>query len=179
MILVEGDTDRAVLEGCGESAGDWLAVDGIVVAEVGGKDILLLPRAILSLLGVPCYVVFDGDKGAADRMRGQGRSESAIAAAQANNARKNRDLLRYLGQDEQDWPGTRATDTFAVFEDNLEQELAVTWPEWDQRRSELIRSGLGFHAKNAATYRHAAATAAGQIPPILLEALNAARNLRG
>jgi hypothetical protein len=65
-----------------------------------------------------------------------------------------------------------------VFEDNLEEELAVAWPEWDRRRSELIRSGLGFHVKNAATYRHAAATATGEIPPILHEALIAARRLR-
>jgi predicted ATPase len=179
VILVEGDTDRAVLEGCSERTGDRLAVDGIVVAEVGGKDILLLPRAILSLLGIPCYVVFDGDKGVADRMRRGGKPESVIAAAQADNARKNRDLLRYLGQPEQDWPATQATGTVAIFEDTLEQELAVVWPEWDQRRSELIRSGLGFHAKNTATYRHAAATARGTIPPILQEALNATRNLRG
>lgn len=179
VILVEGDCDRAVLEGCGERAGDGLAADGIVVAEVGGKDVLLLPHAILSLLGVPSYMVFDGDKGAPDRMRSQGKPERAIAATQADHARKNRDLLRYLGQPEHDWPATQAADTFAVFEDNLEQELATGWPEWDQRRGELISSGLGFHAKNAATYRHATATAAGTIPLVLRDALNAARNLRG
>jgi putative ATP-dependent endonuclease of the OLD family len=111
VILVEGDCDRAVLEGCGERAGDALAEDGIVVAEVGGKDILLLPRAILSLLGIPCYVVFDGDKGAADRMRAQGKPDSAIAAVRTTNAQRNRSLLRYLGQAEQDWPATQAQDS--------------------------------------------------------------------
>ena len=160
VILVEGDTDRAALEGCGERAGDWLAVEEGDDVKVGGQDGLPLPRAILSLLGIPCYVVFDGDKGAADRMRKDGKSEPVISAARAAHVRKNRDLLRYLGQPEQDWPATQATGTFAVFEDTLEQELAVAWPEWDQQRGELIKSGLGFHAKNSAAYRHAAATAA-------------------
>jgi len=178
VILVEGDCDRAVIEGCGERTDDGLAACGIVVAEVGGKDILLLPRAILSLLGIPCYVIFDGDKGVANRMRAQGKPGSAIAAAVADHARKNRGLLRYLGQHEQDWPTTQATDTVTVFEDNLEEELAGAWPQWDQRRDQLIRAGLGFHAKNAATYRHAAATAAGTIPPILQAALDAARKQR-
>jgi predicted ATPase len=78
VVLVEGDTDRAVLEGCGERDGMFLAVDGIVVAEVGGKPILLLPYAILTLLGVPSLVVFDGDKGCDERMRRHGRNEPAI-----------------------------------------------------------------------------------------------------
>ena len=179
VVLVEGDTDRAVLEGCGERDGKFLAVDGIVVAEVGGKPILLLPCAILTLLGIPCFVVFDGDKGCEQRMRRPGREESDIVAAMNDHRQKNRDLLRYLGEQEEDWPTTRAADRCAVFEDRLEDELATLWPAWEQRRQELVESGLGFQAKNTATYRHAAATAAGDLPPILREILTAARRLHG
>lgn len=178
VILVEGDTDRAVIEGCGEHDNAVLAVDGIVVAEVGGKDILLLPCAILTLLGVPCLVVFDGDKGCADRMRRDGKQETDILAVQRDQLRKNRDLLRYLGEPEQDWPATQVTNRCAVFVDRLEDELAQLWPAWAQRRNELVQSGLGFHTKNAATYRHAAATAQGEVPQVLQEALAAARRLR-
>lgn len=179
VVLVEGDTDRAVLEGCGERDGMFLAVDGIVVAEVGGKPILLLPYAILTLLGVPSLVVFDGDKGCDERMRRHGRNEPAIAAAMNDHRQKNRGLLRYLGEPEEDWPATRVTDRCAIFADRLEDELATFWPAWEQRRQELVDSGLGFEAKNAATYRHAAATAAGDLPAVLGEVLAAARNLRG
>jgi putative ATP-dependent endonuclease of OLD family len=179
VVLVEGDTDRAILEGCGERDGKFLAVDGIVVAEVGGKPILLLPCAILTLLGIPCFVVFDGDKGCEQRMRQHGRDESDIAAAMHDHRQKNRDLLRYLGEQEEDWPTTRATERCAVLEDRLEDELATLWPAWEQRRRELVSSGLGFQAKNTATYRHAAATAAGDLPPILREVMTAAKRLRG
>jgi putative ATP-dependent endonuclease of OLD family len=178
VVLVEGDTDRAVIEGCSEHEDAVLAVDGIVVAEVGGKDILLLPCAILTLLGIPCLVVFDGDKGAAERMRRDGRLESDILAVEQAQQRKNRDLLQYLGQPAQDWPATQVADRCAVFADRLEEELAQFWPAWAQRRDELIQSGLGFHAKNAATYRHAAATAQGKVPQVLQEVLATARNLR-
>lgn len=179
VVLVEGDTDRAILEGCGERDGKFLAVDGIVVAEVGGKPILLLPCAILTLLGIPCFMVYDGDKGCEQRMRQHGREESDIVAAINDHRQRNRDLLRYLGEQEEDWPTTRATDRYAVFEDRLEDELATLWPAWEQRRRELVDSGLGFQAKNTATYRHATATASGDPPPILREILTAARRLRG
>ncbi len=178
VILTEGDTDRAVLEGCAEHDDDWLAMDGIVVAEVGGKDILLLPCAILTLLGIPCFVIFDGDKGTAGRMRRDGKPETAVATVQRDNAKKNRDLLRYLGEPAEDQPGTQVMDRCAVFEDTLEEELAVLWPAWEQRRRELVSSGLGFHAKNTATYRHAAATAPGQIPVTLQSILASTRSLR-
>jgi putative ATP-dependent endonuclease of OLD family len=178
VILAEGDTDRAVIEGCAEHDGDLLAVDGIVVAEVGGKDILLMPAAILSLLGIPCFIVFDGDKGCADRMRRDGKKEQDIIQVQKDHSRKNRDLLRYLGEPEEDWPASRATEKCAIFEDRMESELATVWPQWERRRQDLIDSGLGYHAKNTATYRHAAATAPGTVPPIFLEILRAARQLR-
>src|SRR6202034_625792 len=80
VILVEGSTDQAVIEGCAEREDTFLANDGIVVAEVGGKDGVLLPHAILTLLGIPCYLVFDGDNGCEDRMRRNRRDEAQIAA---------------------------------------------------------------------------------------------------
>jgi hypothetical protein len=179
VILVEGDTDRAVVEGCGEHEDKLLAVDGIVVADVGGKDILLLPCAILTLLGIPCFVIFDGDKGCAERMRQNGKQAADIAVAQAAHQRKNRDLLRYLNEPEEDWPTTHVADTCAVFEDKLEHELESSWPAWERHRQDLVTSGLGFHAKHAATYRHATATTPGDLPPILKEILTAARQRRG
>ena len=178
VVLVEGDTDRAVIEGCGERDGGFLAVDGIVVAEVGGKPILLLPCAILTLLGIPCFIIFDGDKGCEGRMRQNGKQESDIVAAIRDLSQQNRDLLRYLGEQEEDWPITHVADRCAVFEDRLEEGLATLWPAWQQRRQQLVDAGLGFQAKNTATYRHAAATAIGDPPPIFRDVLTNVRRLR-
>jgi putative ATP-dependent endonuclease of the OLD family len=143
VILVEGDTDRAFIEGCGEHDHAMLALEGIVVAEVGGKDILMLPYAVLTLLGIPCLVVFDGDKGCAERMRKNGKKEADILTVERDSQQKNRDLLRYLGEQEQDWPATHVTDRCAIF-----------------------------------TYRHAAATAQGDVPQVLQGILAATRRLR-
>jgi putative ATP-dependent endonuclease of the OLD family len=178
VVLVEGDTDRAVLEGCGDHDNQLLSLDGIVVAEVGGKPILLLPCAILTLLGIPCFVVFDGDKGCENRMRQRNRPEPEIAAQSNAHRQKNRDLLRYLGEQEADWPTSGVNNRYAVFEDRLEEELATLWPAWEQQRQELVNSGIGFEAKNTATYRYAAATAAGELPPMFREILTAAKGLR-
>lgn len=70
VVLVEGTTEQAVTEGCAErDDGTPLAIDGIVVVAVGGKGGFLLPHSILTLLGIPCYIVFDGDKGIGERKR--------------------------------------------------------------------------------------------------------------
>ena len=69
VVLVEGTTEQAIIEGCAERDGTPLANDGIVVVAVGGKGGFLLPHSILALLGIPCYVIFDGDKGIGERKR--------------------------------------------------------------------------------------------------------------
>jgi predicted ATP-dependent endonuclease of OLD family len=178
VILVEGPTDQAVIEGCAEREDTFLASDGIVVAEVGGKDGVLLPHAILALLGIPCYLVFDGDNGCGDRMRRNRRDEAQIAAEVAKHCRNNRTILRYFGATEEDWPSSGAYGGYAVFEDCLEVELKTNWPAWDGRVDELVKAGTGFLEKNRATYRHAAATAADKAPDLLQEVLSAVRGMR-
>jgi putative ATP-dependent endonuclease of OLD family len=178
VILVEGSTDQAVIEGCAEREDTFLANDGIVIAEVGGKDGVLLPHAILTLLGIPCYLVFDGDNGCEDRMRGNRRDEAQIAAEVAKHCRNNRAILRYFCASEEDWPSSSAYAKYAVFEDCLEAELNKNWPAWAGRVDDLVKAGTGFLEKNRATYRHAAATATDKAPDLLQEILSAARSMR-
>ena len=61
VMLVEGFTEEAVLLACAERHRRNLGVLGITVINAQGKDNLLLCHAILTTLGVSCYVVFDGD----------------------------------------------------------------------------------------------------------------------
>jgi hypothetical protein len=179
VILVEGSTDQAVLEGCAERADDFLSSHGIEVVEVNGKGGILLPYAILKLLGIPCYLIFDGDRGCADRMRANQKTETQITAAEAAIRKDNRRILRYFDVVEEDWPATGVHKSYAVFEDCVETELTASWPAWQARVDELVTAGTGFLGKNRATYRYAAATAAGEAPGLLQEMLAAARATRG
>ncbi len=178
VILVEGSTDQAVIEGYAERENTSLANEGIVVAEVGGKDAVLLPHAILTLLGIPCYLIFDGDKGCEDRMRRKNKPEADVAAEVGKQRTNNRAILRYFGATEEDWPSTNAYTGYAVFKDCLEAELDDSWPAWRSRVLELVNSGTGFLDKNRATYRHATATATDKAPDVFEEILAAVRGMR-
>ncbi|MEU6798698.1 ATP-dependent endonuclease [Nonomuraea wenchangensis] len=158
VILVEGNTDKGVLEGCGLRI-DPLNRHGIVVAPAGGKDNIALAHAILTELGVPCYVVFDGD------------ADCPPSKAQ-DNKDKNRMLLSYLGAVPEDFPVTKVYDTYAVVHHNLERYLQDEWQEWETARHALITEGRGVDGKNEATYRQAAVEAASNPPAWLSDVLS-------
>jgi putative ATP-dependent endonuclease of OLD family len=166
VVLVEGTTDQGVIEGHSEREGIVLASEGTLVVEGGGKDSILLPHAVLSMLGIPCYLVFDGD-------------QRCAPAERANQSKHNRSILRYLGVAEEDWPSSGAYDRYAVFEDCLESEIREKWPAWEVRRSELVSYGIGFPRKHGATYRRAALEAADKAPDLFLEMLSLVRGMRG
>ncbi|MFG2698012.1 ATP-dependent endonuclease [Kitasatospora sp. NPDC048407] len=177
-ILVEGDTDAGLITGCAQNMNLGLAAQGVSVIHVNGKNNLILCHAILTALGVPCYVVFDGDCGMADRKLAsiQGRegdddylqAKKKITTAADDAARMNVDLLGYLGARKRvPW----ATSTYTVFDDNLEEYLKGAWPAWSRRIKQLIDSGDGFPGKNAPTYREAASSAEGNPPSLLVELL--------
>ncbi|MEV5354583.1 AAA family ATPase [Streptomyces sp. NPDC052693] len=179
VVLVEGATDGAVVTGCARRMGIDLGAEGISVIDVGGRDNMPLCHAVLTALGVPCHVVFDGDSGMAERKR-QGvaflpeekRREKELAFEQA--ARKireqNMNFLGYLGAHRTPQPPDESTASYTVFEDNLETYLQQHWPTWGERRKELVASGEGFDEKNAATYLETTRTVSAD-PPYVLHAL--------
>jgi putative ATP-dependent endonuclease of OLD family len=185
VVLVEGTTEQAIIEGCAERDGTPLAIDGIVAVAVGGKGGFLLPHSILTLLGIPCYVIFDGDKGIGERKRRNAtrnqdpvKVESDILAAVEKSRKDNREILRFLGVTEDDWPCTGAYAGHAVFEIDLEAELRASWPAWDNSYKGLITAGIGFPGKHGPTYRRATVDAADKAPDVFQEILAAARTLR-
>jgi len=177
VALVEGDTEQAVIEGAAERDRRPLSVSGITVAPVGAKNGLMLAHAILELSGIPAYVLFDADKGCADRMRERGREEKDVKSAAANAAKLNVLLLKYLGATEENWPITQVNDTFAVFEDMLETQLDAWWLDFVARKGELVDQGIGFAGKDSLTYRHAAATVADEIPDEIRDLLEKIRGM--
>lgn len=63
IILVEGPTDKAILEGAYLSLGREIDHEGLAVISVGGKTKLDKPALIFKKLGIPTYVVLDNDRG--------------------------------------------------------------------------------------------------------------------
>jgi len=113
VVLVEGFGDAGVLTRLQERLEkNWLA-RGIAVIPVDGKTNLDRPALIFQGLGIPTYLVFDGDK----ESKGKRKRE-------ANAIRTNRLLLRLLGAPEEDFPASRVESRWAAFEHDLEHELA-------------------------------------------------------
>jgi hypothetical protein len=75
-----------------------------VAVEAGSKESIPLAHAILSELGIPCYVMFDADAGAGDRAAAKGGSREQ---AELSSTCANRRLLGYLGATVEDHPATR------------------------------------------------------------------------
>jgi hypothetical protein len=101
-VLVEGEDDRAAILGYAKAKGQDLESIGISVIPCGGKQSMDRPALIFKQLGIPVYLVWDGDKG-------------------GNNAKPedNHRLLRIVNQTVVDWPVYIGTDS-ACFEKSLD-----------------------------------------------------------
>lgn len=123
------------------------------------------------------YVLFDGDSGHEARARINGASSKDIANAMANNAKSNRELLRYFGAPVVDFPPQSAGATLAIFDDHLESHLEAHWPEWAQSCAAVeAHAGISLR-KNTYAYRTATLEALGHPPPFLLDILARAESV--
>lgn len=104
-VLVEGEDDRAAILGVAGSLGHNFDSDGISVIPCIGKNNLDRPLVIFRRLGIPVYVIWDGDHGETE-------------AKPDDNHR----LLRLVGQSEEDWP-CGVNDRHACFKTELETTL--------------------------------------------------------
>jgi predicted ATP-dependent endonuclease of OLD family len=161
-VLVEGSTDKAVIEGLAEKfTHTSLLHHGVSVVDVQGKSNLFLGHAILTELGIPCYVVFDGDNTAADRKRSNARPddpdiEQKVTEVVRKTTGDNRKLLQYLQADVDDYPDTAAHARYAVFADTIEPFLDVEWAGWTAQMAQVMGSGAAVGKKNALVYLLAA-----------------------
>ncbi|MEN6320752.1 MAG: ATP-dependent endonuclease [Syntrophaceae bacterium] len=105
-VLVEGEDDRAAILGMAVSMGNNFDSEGISVIPCMGKNNLDRPLVIFRHLGIPVYVIWDGDHGKKDA-----------------NPKENLRLLRLVGQSEEDWP-CGVYDCHACFKTKLETTIA-------------------------------------------------------
>lgn len=105
-VLVEGEDDRAAILGVAKALGHELESDGCSVIPCGGKTNLDKPTIIFRELGIPVFVIWDGDKGDKEA-----------------DPQQNHMMLRLTGQEVLDWPSTRICNDSACFQSVLEDTL--------------------------------------------------------
>lgn len=156
---------------------------GVTVLSVEGKGGLRVARAILCSLGIPTYVLADGDFGASKRRTYKDKSDEEIAAAraQAHGSHKaaTEDLLTAL-------PTTSATShgalpyafgdpsvvcrDFTLWRDDIEEELAA-WTSFDAALAAAGITLMSRNNKNLLAYRNAALAADDADLPDVLKAV--------
>jgi putative ATP-dependent endonuclease of the OLD family len=180
VVLVEGDDDKGILDGLAARDRTFES-DGVVVACAQGKEGLYVPHAILTELGIPTIAVFDNDSGSPDRKRASGtdeiKAEKDAEQLDREHKRINRRLCRYFRQPQLDYPVGMFAQSFAAFDDRLEHQLALDWPEWETARDTLVASGRGTRTKNSASYRLAAEQSTTSPSGVLMEIVLNARAL--
>jgi predicted ATP-dependent endonuclease of OLD family len=178
VVLVEGDTDKGILDGIAARKGQTaLEVEGVTVAYSGGKQHLFTPHAILAELSIPTLVVFDNDKGCGSRQRADGKPENEAAATEASEIGTNRRLLAYLGETVVDNPEGQVSANVHVWADRLEDVIENEWGDWNKTRQSIVDSSRGAAGKNAATYALAAQECPVDPSGVLTEVIDAARAL--
>lgn len=160
VLLCEGDTDAAVLEGIAETQGG-LDAEGVAVAPCGTKAAVVIAIAILKQLDIPFLALFDADAVKQD----------------ASQAKRNRQILELCEEEPEDWPDRGIRGRSANFEDKLETDLASLWPDFDAGR-ELVAAELGVKpGKKDDRVYHQAAAEASDPPLFLLDVLERVRAL--
>lgn len=175
VLLVEGDTEVAVLYGIGDrdTIGRLESV-GLSIVPAGGKGGIPLADAILTCLGIPTYALFDGDSGFEARANLAGKKKADIDKDQIKYSSENRRLLKYFGETEVDFPPEQIGEHVATLSDNLESYLETEWTEWTTSCAE-IEAAAGIQLKkNQYAYRVATLEAKGAVPEMLKQILTKA-----
>lgn len=110
VILVEGQTESLILPYLFDLVGFDHIAHGISIVRCGDKGQIDAFYRLYSEFGIPCYLIFDGDK---QNEGTQSESETKI---------KNHDLTRLFGNSE-DFPETKVTDQYLVFDTKIEDYL--------------------------------------------------------
>lgn len=175
VLLVEGETEAAVFYGIGDrDAVGHLESQGLSIVSAGGKGGIPLADAILTSLGIPTYVLFDGDDGFEARANAAGKAQAIIEGERTKFSTENRRLLKYFGETEVNFPSEQVGDHLATLSDQLESYLTSNWAEWDTSYA-MIEAAAGIPIpKNQYAYRTATREATGAVPEMLKKILTKA-----
>lgn len=122
VILVEGEDDRAAILGAAMAKGLELEGKGFSIIPCSGKNNINRPYLIFRELGIPIYVIWDGDYD--ERGGTKGICEKCGRKLDSKpDPKENRRLLKLIGKSEEDWP-EYVEDNFSCFKSNLETTLS-------------------------------------------------------
>jgi putative ATP-dependent endonuclease of OLD family len=151
-VLVEGDTEKAILETLSERLDLALDARGIAVLPVGGKEGLRLAAELLEQLGTKTFIVVDGDALGASR-----KTPAKQAAARKSHKEATEAVLGWMcpgpavyGKAPTEYGDATAVGAnYCFLHDDLEHELEA-WPEFKTARE---HRGLDLRDKNVSAYR--------------------------
>lgn len=185
VVIAEGPTDRSVLGAIASRLGYDLDSEGISVQPVG-KGGMSVAIAILTGLGVPIYVLADGDFLGAQRHHAtdvvkQGQAHAShqkqtnqLVASLPVSTLVSGGTIPYSFGD-----STMVAAHYAIWRDDIEEEL-LSWPSF---KAELAKSGINLASrsnKNPLAYRNAVDAAdMSELPSTIgsvLSAIMAAKN---
>jgi putative ATP-dependent endonuclease of OLD family len=165
IVLVEGDNDYGTLVGSLRERGFDYEAFGLAILVVNGKNNLDKALVIFRQLGIPTYVLFDGD---ANKM-GQTREQKGKASSSAET-KANRALLKLLGQPVEDFPSTTITGHCAYFSESFDKTLVA----------ELGKDFLDQFVKSCREFGYEDTSKARKVPEVFAHTLRtlSARDVR-
>jgi len=111
VVVVEGLSDIGFLWAMQEiMKKDWTSL-GVAIIPARGKNNIDRPVIIFRGFSIPTYFVFDGDS----RHRGKSEAKETI--------NRNRRYLKLASEKEEDFPKTTVKETWACFEDKIENYI--------------------------------------------------------
>jgi len=171
-FLVEGTTESSVFYGIGDRTFPGkLEAAGVSIVPVGGNTSIPLAHAILALIGIPVYALFDADAGFEARAKANKKTQDQIDGERKSHTSANRAALKYFNRTEEDFPSAVVGDEVAIFEDRLEEFLSAKWTEWIAACKQIEATAGISLAKNQLAYRTATLEAEGAVPEMLLQIL--------
>lgn len=171
-FIVEGTTESSVFYGIGDKTSlGLLEAAGVSIVPVGGKTLIPLAHAILTLIGIPVYALFDADGGFEARATANGKALNKIDEERDGHVKANRAALKYFGRTEDDFPSEIVADEVAIFEDHLEAFMSASWPEWNKSCNDVEAAAGISLKKNQLAYRMATHKAEGAVPEMLMQIL--------
>lgn len=112
VLLVEGESEVLILPYFFDLIGYDYVAEGLTIVRCGGKSEIDRFYRLYSEFGIPCYIIFDGDK------QNVGKKDEKATIS------KNHGILSLFG-DESDFPDNVVHDRYLGFEMRLEENLNI------------------------------------------------------
>lgn len=166
VLLCEGPTERCALPIYFEALGYNLDTNGISIIDVGSVDLLDYFQILFSELGIPTFVLWDGDKPRDDDIR---KLQGDDAQNAKKKSKRNSDLAKLFGLTPATradgacfWDADNCSERCAVLAHNYEHSAMTMLSDSDQVKGAATRLFGNFSKPMAARYYAIQAVARGQ-----------------